>query len=545
MEHKPTTEDFLRKLLHDEADAESVGRLAEAAENDAAVARRVGEELEFSELIRQALRGDEFSPKKFDGALESTALEPEEWIARVREGSATPFECDQAAKHLWDRPEAAAELRRRLAEDEWLFEAVSPSKGAEAFVEALETRMWAETKQDHFVQDLTARLEREVLSDEEVPDNVVAFPGRWAAPVLRVGAVAAAVAVGAFFGARQWAGDLDTGPIVALVAKASFDASWSRDSGPAGGGSLKSGRYQLDSGVVSLKFPSGREMTVEGPAVFDVNDDASTFVHHGLALTRMSGPDTGISLRSRGLTVSDTAQLVGIDARSENSTDAIVFGGDGGVCLTERGICRELYQLEAVKADHTRDKLVDIPYNPHAFTRAWELLSGVEKNTGSVRIELPGSEIGPSRDAESEVQVYVENESFRPEQDLEVDRIQVGEFARAETNPGQSLQSVGDLRSYLLQLWPAAGNGDSGEVEASLTFDHPVVGVIFTSDRLAGSDGAVGSAISHVGENFNEVRGLDSGNDLILLSEDRKTLNLRFRGGVSQVDQVRVLVALN
>ena len=127
---------------------------------------------------------------------------------------------------------------------------------------------------------------------------------------------------------------------------------------------------------------------------------------------------------------------------------------------------------------------------------------------------------------------------------MEVDRIRVGEFASAETNPGQSLQSKGDLRSYLLQLWPSDGSGDE-EVEASLTFDHPVVGVIYSSDRLASSDGSVGSSITHVGEEFNDLRGLDSGNDSILLSKDRKTLNLKLKGGASQVDQVRVLVALN
>jgi hypothetical protein len=38
---------------------------------------------------------------------------------------------------------------------------------------------------------------------------------------------------------------------------------------------------------------------------------------------------------------------------------------------------------------------------------------------------------------------------------------------------------------------------------------------------------------------------MDSGNDEILLSQDRRTLNLRFKGGGAQAEQVRVLVALN
>ena len=283
---------------------------------------------------------------------------------------------------------------------------------------------------------------------------------------------------------------------------------------------------------------------MEGPAIFEVGDDASTFVHEGIALARVSATDLGISLRSKGLSIAEPARLIGIDARSEGATEAIVFNGDGGICLTEGGKCRELSEFEAVKADHVRERLVDVPYNPKAFTNAWALLSGVENNLGSVRIEMPGAAISSEQGREGEVQVYVENESFRPESDLEVDQVVAGEFSVAEANPGQQLEAKGELRSYLLQLWPTqAGEGD--EVETSLTFDHPVVGVIFSSDRLVGSDSSVGAPISLAGDIYNRNRGMDSGNDEILLSQDRRTLNLRFKGGGAQAEQVRVLVALN
>lgn len=539
MKHEPTPEDLLQSLLHDEADPATASRLAECAGEDPELARRVGEELEFSEMLRLVLRGGDLPGENFENNLASDELEIDEMLARIVDGSASRFECEQVVKHLWENPDAAGELKRFLAIDEWIAEAVAESKSGEAFIEALETRMWAETRKDHFVEDFAARLDSEI----DPPENVVAFPGNWIAPVLQVGAVAAVLAMGAFFAVQLFL-ESASSPMVASVVKSSSDVSWAKDSSPVRDGELKSGRYELESGVVSLKFSSGKEMTVQGPALFDVEDDASTFVHHGVALARKTTA-MGIALHSKGLRITDSAQLVGIDARSERSTDAVLFAGDGGVCLTDLGVCRELYEREAVKADLDRDKFVDIPYNPHAFAKAWELLSGVEKNMGSVRIEMPGAEVGPSRDSAGEVQVFVENDSFRPEQEMEVDRIEVGEFASAESNPGQSLQSNGDLRSYLLQLWPSDGGGDEEEVEASLTFDHPVVGVIYSSDRLASSDGSVGSSISHVGADFNDLRGLDSGNDLILLSKDRRTLNLKLKGGVSQVDQVRVLVALN
>jgi len=550
MNSEPSAEALLQELLHGEPDEAALRRLAELAEDDPELAARIGDELEFAELMREIFHEEGLGAgERFSAALESVGANAEEWMDRAVEGSATRFECDQLVKHLWERPERIARLRRRLADDEWLREAVAGSRDAEAFVEALETRMWAETRRDHFVKDFTARLDREIASSEAgaagEEDEMVAMRPVWGATLVRMGAVAAAVAMGAFLTARHMAGAPESRSLaVATVVRASPDAIWSGGLAPRQGGELASGRYRLASGVVALEFESGSEMTVEGPAVFEVRDDASAFVHEGVALAKAPTRDTGITLRSKGLNVAEPAPLLGIDARSEDSTEAVVFNGDGGVCLSEGGGCRDLFAFEAIKARHGHDRLVDIPYNPHAFSKTWALLSGVEKNMGSVRIELPGTEIKPGSD-EGEVQVFMENESFQPGGDVEVDLVRAGQFASAGSNPGQSLHTGGNLRSYLLQLWPSGESGEE-EVEASLTFDHPVVGVIYSSDRLENSDRFVGSSISHVGESFNRGRrGLDDDSDRILLSADRRTLNLRLHGGAAQPDQVRVLVALN
>jgi len=542
-----STELWLSQLVEGFIDEAALEALIAEAEANPELAGRIGDELSFSELIRQALSdGSRCVQGDFREALEAHGREPSEIRSLVSEGKATSHGCDQIVKHLWENPGAAQELRKDLIEDEWLSQVLSESKSEVAFIEALETRMWAETKQDHFVEDFAVRLEQTFLEGDE-EDKVVVFEQSVFSTFLKMASAAAVIALGAFFVAKQVSLQMNSSPAVASVSKASSDVSWSQFSSPDSEGNVKSGMYHLDSGVVSLKMASGSEITVEGPALFEVRDDESTYVHAGVALVRIAPNDMGISLKSKGLNISEPARLVGIDARSANSSEALFFDGGGGICLDGGGGCRNLFEKEAVKANQSGDRLVDIPFNPHAFSKAWALLSGVEKNIGSVRIEMPGSEIGPSRQAENEVQVFVENESFRPQDQLEVDTVQVGEFAAVEANPGQNLQAEGELRSYLLQLWPSSGNGDddNGEVEASLTFDHPVVGVIYSSDRLTGSDASVGSSITHVGEAFNAGRGLDSGNDQILLSRDRRTLNLKLKGGIAEVDQIRVLVALN
>lgn len=539
-----SNEDLLQRFLHGEREGRLASELGERLATDPALAAACARELRFSEMIRQALAGDpDAAGQTLGGAFASIGLPMEELLDRIREGTATTFECDQAVKHLWEAPDTVRDLRRRLAEEEWLLLAVSESKSEQAFIESLETRMWAETKQDHFVEDFTKRFERELAAsgEHDAAEKIVPFPGGWTGHVVRLVAAAAAIAVGAFVIGQVAAGRFAATPALASVVKATPDAIWVEGASPRHDGTLSPGLYELKSGVVSMRLSSGGELTVEGPARFEVGEDASTEVHAGIALARAPKEEDGISLRSRGLHVSDAARLIGIDARAEGATEAIVFNGDGGICLDGSGKCRDLSEFEAVKADHRRDRLVDVPYNPRAFSKAWAMVAGVENNLGPVKIELPGSVISAAGGVEGEVRVFVENEAFRPEGGVEVDQIAVGAFASAKPNPGEALQASGELRSYLLQLTPSDGTGAKEDVETSLTFDHPVVGVIFSSDRLENSDAAVGSSLPAA----QERRGLDSGEGEILLSDDRRTLNLRFHGGSEHAEQVRVLVALN
>ena len=246
-----------------------------------------------------------------------------------------------------------------------------------------------------------------------------------------------------------------------------------------------------------------------------------------------SGPDHGLPQNWRASTA---------PGGTPGGTDALSYGGGDllAYALMNAGApCRSLFEFEAVKAAYTRDKLVDIPYNPRAFSKTWELLSGVETNLGDVRIELPGTE--PTRaPGEGEVRVFVENDSFQPAGGLEVDLLPAGQFAAVGSNSGKAIETKGELRSYLLQVGPS----NDKSVEASLTFEHEVVGVIFSSDRLESSDQSVGSSMRDLGGDFSRVRGLDYGSDELLLSDDGRTLNLRLQSGGQQLDQVRVLVAV-
>ena len=541
MNRENNREEWLQAIREGDVDETALSRFTEELASDPELIAAFREEAQFDEWIRCALELDAGSMTSSWTEMEELAgIEFSDLVSRVEDGSLSSKEGNRLAALLLEKEAEVPRLRQLLAENEWLREALDPAKGEEAFLEALETRMWAETRTDHFVDDFTKRLDQQIAEEES---NIIPMPTSWGWQVTKMAGVAAAVAIGAFFLMQTIASRVLAPDGVATIVKVSSDVAWGQEGQPTANGEILPGSYQLDRGVVSLRFESGSELTVEGPARFELGDDEETFVYHGVALAKAGPSKEPLKIRSKGITVSKSVPLIGIDARSKNSTEAIIFSGDGGVCL-DKGECRSLFAREAIKADLNRDKLLDIPYNPQPFSKAWAMASGVVDNLGSVRIELPGAEV-EANEEEEEVQVFIENESFRPEKDLEVDQIAVGQFASAENNPGESLHATGELRSYLLQVWSDEERSEDGEVEASLTFDHPVVGVIFSSDRLANSDESVGTLMKENGASFNRARGLDSGSDEFLLSDDRKTLNLKLQSGRREVDQVRVLVALN
>jgi hypothetical protein len=308
MKFELTGSELLQRLLHGEPAGEDLSALAERAASNPGFAREIAGELAFSELLREAIGADSSNVgERFEANLRSAELTMDDLLLRVKEGSATSYECDRLVKHLWEAPAAVSRLRRDLVMEEFFQEALSESKSEVAFIQSLETRMWAETRRDHFVDDFAKRLERELApAVEDVEEGkIVPFTGGWGFTVLKMGAVAAVLALGSFFSVQMMLDETATKPSLASVVKTSSGVIWSGDSIPTKDGSLKSGLYHLSSGVVSMRMSSGSELSVEGPAIFEVGDDASTFVHEGIALARVSATDLGISLRSKGLSIAE------------------------------------------------------------------------------------------------------------------------------------------------------------------------------------------------------------------------------------------------
>ena len=519
-------------------------------------------ELELAELIRQASKDEASAAGTLVRPIEAI-IGPapkddfDELMQRLLSGEASDSDFEQLARHGWRSPEARRELFRSLRQDDLLHQSASKARSAEAFVEALATRMWAEQEEDAFVEGVASQIiqlhpEVPTVIEEEAQGRPVASPvsyfGGWAA------AAAAAILLTAAL-LFQPGGD---GPVstVAEIARVDGEVKWAESSEQPvfttdteeGRHCLVPGRYTLESGVVSLVFLSGAEMTVEGPADFEIIGEQEAFVHSGLAILAKNSaePTNRFRLQTDALDLGDQGETIGLIADGSNAAEAVIFDGDGRVCLPENAACREMFALEPIRADPARGKLFDIPYNPAVFAKAWQAMSGVVASMGPVNLVVPGSE--DQGQPNNEVQVIVEKSHFVSQGEIEVDTLDPGQLGNGTDGAGRMLKPEDrEFRSYLVRLRSDGSLDPDDAVEASLTFDHDVVGIIYSPERLAESDSLVGMVVDQdAGVSFRN-QGLDSvlESDQIVLSDDRRTLDLRLKGdGEHSLDHVRILVAL-
>ncbi len=638
MREQTRFQDLLGRLLDDDCSPAERDELAVLCRDRPDRIEQLRSLLELDQLIAQNVASNRCEEAFAEdmtlslGALAEGAeslADFDELASRFLDSSLRPREARRLHWMCLRDPEKTRELRESLEFTDLLSQVMSGSRNEEGFVDSLVTRMWAEAASDHFVDDFASKivaigsLKGELGGIAEGPAGraaVLPFPPKkmphparksahsWgrtiafaaAAAVAGALVVLALVRAGVGFGSGDgFSGALANGGVavdsgekpttaVAVISESSSDVQWSAASQAAIGadGEVEVGRYELASGVVRVRFSSGAEMTVEGPAEFEVRSDREAYVHSGLALARAEKPGD-LQVRSKGFELVDVEKTFAVDARFEGFTEAVFFDGVGqvqmisadgaGGAATASSLhgTRNLYAFETVRADHARDRLVDVPYNPSVFSRTWQLISGVESNSSSVEVELPGSVVIPRHDSPDRVQVFLEKDGFVATEGLVVDLLTPGKFTSlADVGSGEAADGIeilpeGELRSYLLQRWAPQRKGTT--LEASVTFSEPVVGVIFSSDKLARSDEMVGADLRAIETAMNEAgsvdaagaqggerqmlsrassRGLDRGDgggsekDQILLSADGRTLNVVLHGGNDDaLDHIRVLVS--
>ncbi len=302
------------------------------------------------------------------------------------------------------------------------------------------------------------------------------------------------------------------------------------------------GRLVEDAGWIRLEFANGAVIAVEAPADLTVVSGMEVALGRG----RLNGwcPESahGFRVTTASASLTDLGTSFGVNASAGRAKFMVL---DGRVEVEKGEDKRQLAMGDAVETT-LAEPLRDIVFDPSGFHKTWALSHGILATRGAlmpVRPDVPEKLVSVEDD--HHVLVIPERRDVRFEQPIRAEIIKPGTLPGdfdgrlhvLEPQPGKR------LGSYLIRYNPVGVFSEEHflEFEGEVTFDRPVVAIACKIDALEATDPAF-----TIGEWGGIYRGIEieqhlNPPDTVTLSEDRRTVHVRFYAGVS-TDDVRVIV---
>lgn len=333
-------------------------------------------------------------------------------------------------------------------------------------------------------------------------------------------------------------GAVQAAPIAHLSYQ--HDAHWSRPlevGSPLGAETLK-----LDAGLAKLEFASGACVTFEGPAVLEIVGPNQALLHSGVLTAHVPPAAVGFSIETPALKVVDRGTAFGVSVGNDGLTNVSVFEGEIDVNAKGQAATQRVLEGQAVRTARDSATLESIELEAKPFEQVWPVNSGVLETTGPLKFVSPGPSFVPGRYEDAEhIIVFPERRGLVLESPVPVDLAEPGKYVRHRS--AQFTVPAGRrIRTYLVQVNTVRRVED--KTAGQITFDRPILGVAVMGLTLRNTDQALGHPN---GDYAASRRGLEPPNrrvqdnrDEVVLSEDRRTLQLNFAKGAT--DQIRVLV---
>jgi ferric-dicitrate binding protein FerR (iron transport regulator) len=368
-----------------------------------------------------------------------------------------------------------------------------------------------------------------------------------------IGSLAASLLIGIGLAFYWWDGNdgsgnrttgltLDSMKRFASVAKV-VDAEWElRDFQTGDRTSAQS--FDLKAGFVRLQLDNGVNVTLQGPAKFELVSLSMAKLTSGLLTVTVPPGSEGFQVDTPLVEVVDLGTAFGIQLDPDGASMVTVFDGEVDVSNRESDESLRLKEGETVHVKSGID-IEKIEFDAKRYDQVWPVSSGVAGSTGAFRFVPPWPR--RLRFVRSNDEVFIVPEGFATTlaQSLKVNTSQPGEYRRTENLVVSEIPAGQRVRSFILHFHPQDDNDRPRfkRTIGSITFDRPVLGLIVLHEELAAS--ATRFSGRKAGE-FLEHRQLEltgtSVGDVITLSEDRHTVSIGLVAPGRFSDVVRVIV---
>lgn len=300
---------------------------------------------------------------------------------------------------------------------------------------------------------------------------------------------------------------------------------------------------QFKSGLMRLLFDSGVEVTIKGPARYEIVSGNRAILNSGVLVAYVPPSAEGFTVDTPNLEVVDLGTSFGVLA-SPGGVDVSVFKGEVELNSVASNIREKLTEGRSASMRNGNLEVMDIDVNP--FESLWYVASGIANSSDNFKFALPWTRAMRACRDDDHIYIFAERHASPLESDLKLNATQPGIYPES-TDVAKDIVKAGTIvRSYLIQFNPGPPNPDNRgfrDIVGEISFADPIVGLIFRAEDLGASDYLTSSRTPF----RPEGRGLEpsGGNysDMIEFSQDRRTLSLRFHERVTSWDQVRVIVA--
>lgn len=310
----------------------------------------------------------------------------------------------------------------------------------------------------------------------------------------------------------------------------------------------------LQTGLMRLQFDDGVEVTLQAPAKYELISLGHTRLETGLLTATVPRGAEGFKVETPMAEVVDLGTAFGIHSGDNGRTLVSVFDGEIEVNPMSDSAKRLVRAGEAVEIANS-ESIVDSKFDLSPFEKIWPASSGIAGSTGAFKYAPPWPRRMGLIQSDEHIMVLQEGYAQILEEPLTVNVVAPGTYRRDTQLTDQDLPIGTRIKSFLLQFRPENRDNQDAKTQRSpdpddiqrivgdITFDRPILGVIVRGDDLRLADGRFsvrGGQVPQKGRAL-ELFGTPR-DDVLTLSEDRRTISLDLAAFGKFSDQVRVIV---
>ena len=321
------------------------------------------------------------------------------------------------------------------------------------------------------------------------------------------------------------------------------NAEFTSTESPQRGQRLGSEGISLRTGLVRLQFDTGVEVTLQGPARYEILSAETTRLSEGQLTASVPPGAEGFTVETPTAEITDLGTAFGLELDPSGASEVSVFSGEVTVAKRGSDIVQSIGEGQAVRIGSNQNP-TPMTFDPSPFEKHWPISSGIDHSSGAFRLIPPWRRL---RFARSDRHIFVRQEGYigTLNKPLAVNISQPGEYTQEAQLTPTELPTEQVVRSLILHYQPREPRirNDVQRLIGEITFASPILGIITQHEELKASArrfSRMPAGEEHPRRELN-LNGRPVG-DRIELSQDRKTLRLDLASPRFSSDLIRVIL---